>query len=38
MNDIVYSYYGNRSGSKLEAASPVKMKDKAPAEVNFNAD
>ena len=35
MNDIVYSYYGNRSGSKLEAALTGKMKDKAPAEVNF---
>jgi hypothetical protein len=35
MNDIVYSYYGNRSGSKLEAALTGKMKDKAPADVNF---
>ena len=35
MNDIVYSYYGNRSGSKLEAALTGKMKDKAPVEVNF---
>lgn len=35
MNDIVYSYYGNRSGSKLESALTGKMKDKAPADVNF---
>ena len=35
MDDIVYSYYGNRSGSKMEAALTGKMKDKAPAEVNF---
>ena len=35
MDDIVYSYYGNRSGSKLEAALTGKMKDKAPPEVNF---
>lgn len=35
MNDIVYSYYGNRSGSKLEAALTGKMKGKAPPEVNF---
>ncbi len=35
MNDIVYSYYGNRSGSKLEAALTGKMKDRAPADVNF---
>ena len=35
INDIVYSYYGNRSGSKLEAALTGKMKDKAPANVNF---
>ena len=35
INDIVYSYYGNRSGSKLEAALTGKMKDKAPADVNF---
>ncbi|WP_340122033.1 elongation factor-1 alpha [Methylobacter svalbardensis] len=35
MNDIVYSYYGNRSGSKMEAALTGKMKDKAPADVNF---
>jgi len=35
MDDIVYSYYGNRSGSKLEAALTGKMKDKAPGDVNF---
>ncbi len=35
MDDIVYSYYGNRSGSKLEAALTGKMKDKAPGEVNI---
>ncbi len=35
MDDIVYSYYGNRSGSKLEAALTGKMKDKAPQDVNF---
>jgi len=35
MDDIVYSYYGNRSGSKMEAALTGKMKDKAPADVNF---
>lgn len=35
MNDIVYSYYGNRSGSKLEASLTGKMKSKAPEEVNF---
>jgi hypothetical protein len=35
MNDIVYSYYGNRSGSKLEAALTGRMKDKAPENVNF---
>jgi hypothetical protein len=33
--DIVYSYYGNRSGSKLEAALTGKMKSKAPDEVRF---
>ena len=35
MNDIVYSYYGNRTGSKLEAALTGKMKNKAPDEVRF---
>jgi hypothetical protein len=33
--DIVYSYYGNRSGSKLESALTGKMKSKAPDEVRF---
>lgn len=32
-DDIVYSYYGNRSGSKLETALTGKMKSKAPDEV-----
>ncbi len=31
VDDIVYSYYGNRSGSKLEKALNGSMKDKAPA-------
>ena len=35
MDDIVYSYYGNRSGSKLEAALTGKMKDKSPGDVNI---
>lgn len=35
MNDIIYSYYGNRSGSKLEGALTGKMKTKAPPDVNF---
>lgn len=37
MEDIVYSYYGNRSGSKLEAAmtGKMKVKSKAPEEVGF---
>jgi hypothetical protein len=34
-DDIVYSYYGNRSGSKMEAALTGKMKSKAPDEVRF---
>jgi hypothetical protein len=29
VDDIVYSYYGNRSGSKLEAKLNGSMKDKA---------
>ena len=33
--DIVYSYYGNRSGSKLESALTGAMKSKAPDEVRF---
>jgi hypothetical protein len=36
MNDIIYSYYGNRSGSKLEAALTGQMKSKAPDEVRFS--
>lgn len=35
INDIVYSYYGNRSGSKLESVLTGKMKSNAPAEVRF---
>lgn len=35
MNDIVYSYYGNRSGSKLESALTGKMKGKADDNVKF---
>ncbi len=35
MNDIVYSYYGNRSGSKLESALTGSMKGKAPDEIRF---
>ena len=35
MDDIVYSYYGNRSGSKLEAALVGKMKGNAPQDVKF---
>ncbi len=33
--DIVYSYYGNRSGSKLETALTGIMKSKAPDDVRF---
>ena len=33
LNDIVYSYYGDRSGSKLASKLDGSMKDKAPAEV-----
>ena len=32
IDDIVYSYYGNRTGSKLEAKLNGSMKDKAPPE------
>jgi len=32
VDDIVYSYYGNRSGSKLESKLNGSMKDKAPPE------
>jgi hypothetical protein len=35
INDIIYSYYGNRSGSKLEAALTGNMKSKAPENINF---
>lgn len=33
VNDIIYSYYGNRSGSKLEAMLNGQMKPMAPAPV-----
>jgi hypothetical protein len=33
VNDIVYSYYGNRSNSKLKTKLKGSMQDKAPAEV-----
>lgn len=36
VDDIVYSYYGNRSGSKLESMLNGAMKDKAPAEVRLD--
>ena len=35
VNDIVYSYYGNRSGSKLESMLNGAMKAMAPDEVRF---
>ena len=35
INDIVYSYYGNRSGSKLETMLNGAMKAMAPDEVRF---
>ena len=35
MNDIVYSYYGNRSGSKLEAMLEGAMKPMAPDTARF---
>ena len=35
INDIVYSYYGNRSGSKLESMLEGQMKAMAPDEVRF---
>lgn len=35
INDIVYSYYGNRSGSKLESMLNGQMKPMAPDEVRF---
>ncbi len=35
VDDIVYSYYGNRSGSKLESMLNGSMKPMAPDEVRF---
>ncbi|MBF6056771.1 MULTISPECIES: elongation factor-1 alpha [Thiomicrorhabdus] len=35
VDDIVYSYYGNREGSKLEAKLNGSMKDKATPQENF---
>jgi len=35
INDIVYSYYGNRSGSKLESMLNGQMKAMAPDDVRF---
>jgi hypothetical protein len=35
INDIVYSYYGNRSGSKLEAMLDGQMRPMAPDEIRF---
>ncbi len=35
INDIVYSYYGNRSGSKLESMLNGQMKPMAPDDVRF---
>lgn len=35
MNDIIYSYYGNRSGSKLESALTGSMKSRAPEDIRF---
>lgn len=35
INDIVYSYYGNRSGSKLESMLEGSMKPMAPDAVRF---
>ncbi|QSA95608.1 elongation factor-1 alpha [Methylococcus sp. EFPC2] len=35
LNDIIYSYYGNRSGSKLEAMLEGQMKPMAPDEERF---
>jgi len=35
INDIIYSYYGNRTGSKLESMLNGQMKAMAPAEVRF---
>lgn len=36
IDDIVYSYYGNRKGSTIEAKLNGSMSDKAPAEVKMN--
>lgn len=36
INDIVYSYYGNRSGSKLESMLNGQMKAMAPDHVRFD--
>ena len=35
LDDIVYSYYGNRQGSKLEGKLNGSMKDSAPGEANL---
>lgn len=35
VDDIVYSYYGNRDGSKLEAKLSGSMKDNAPSEAKI---
>lgn len=35
INDIIYSYYGNRSGSKLESMLNGAMKPMAPDDVRF---
>lgn len=35
VDDVVYSYYGDRSGSKLEMKLNGSMKDKAPHEANL---
>lgn len=35
LNDIIYSYYGNRSGSKLEAMLEGQMKAMAPDDARF---
>jgi hypothetical protein len=35
INDIIYSYYGNRSGSKLESMLKGQMKPMAPDAVRF---
>jgi hypothetical protein len=36
LNDIVYSYYGNRTGSKLEAMLNGQMKPMAPDPIRFD--